>query len=1023
VSATTQATTDTTAPTTPTNLTLVPFSDAQINLSWTASTDAVGVTGYRVERCQGTTCTTFAYIATSTTNSYVNTGLAASTAYRYRVRATDAAGNNSAYSTRVSTTTKATPPPADTTPPTLSSVSVGSITTTGATISWNTNENADTQVEYGLTTSYGQSTTLNSTLTTTHSQSLTALSSGTLYHYRVKSKDAAGNSAVSLDNTFTTQAAPDTQAPNTVSGMSAGSITQTSALLTWTAPSDLPGGGAVASYDIRSLTGSSMTATQYSSATQASGEPAPATPGTAQTYTLAGLSAGTQYAVALTSRDAAGNVSALSNIVTFTTQAPPPPADTTPPTLSSVSVGSITTTGATISWNTNENADTQVEYGLTTSYGQSTTLNSTLTTTHSQSLTALSSGTLYHYRVKSKDAAGNLAQSSDLTFTTLTPPDTTPPTTPTAFTATPISTTQVNLTWSASTDNVGVTGYRIERCTGVSCTSYIQIVSIGTSSLAYTDTGLTANTSYGYRVRAVDAAGNLSPYSTPASVTTQSVVVSDTTPPSLSAVTVSGSASSLTWTWTTNELADTKVVYGTSSNVLTTTLTNSTLLTSHTLTTTNLIRRTTYYYQVISKDAAGNTSTSTTGSFLTAAGRTAPITNLQAANGSVILTWNRTNDPFATSLVIYRSTSGFPTASSTTALSATITDLSATTFRDVNVSYGQTYYYSLYALDDQGIYSDPANVSFTPTAPAPTASSGGGGGGGGGGSPSVVTLTPPHAAVALGSPDQITLTWKNPTDTSFVRTRVLRKEGNPPTDANDGTVVYEGTGEQFTDTKNLNSSTTYHYAIFALDQSLRASSLTRVQAKLGEKTALQVMQALAQVAGASTTTPSGVALLLSKNLKLGMQDAEVLKLQTFLMSLGLLPQTHTPTTYFGALTQAAVIKFQKARQIDPAEGYVGPTTRKVMAGGQTTQATQTTSTQVTRVLQRGATGAEVILLQDALKAKGYLPADHESTDLFGALTEKAVKQFQCTTFSICSGTPATTGYGRVGGKTRAALGW
>jgi chitodextrinase len=465
VSATTQATTDTTAPTTPTNLTLVPFSDAQINLSWTASTDAVGVTGYRVERCQGTTCTTFAYIATSTTNSYVNTGLAASTAYRYRVRATDAAGNNSAYSTRVSTTTKATPPP----------------------------------------------------------------------------------------------------------------------------------------------------------------------------------------------------------------------ADTTPPTLSSVSVGSITTTGATISWNTNENADTQVEYGLTTSYGQSTTLNSTLTTTHSQSLTALSSGTLYHYRVKSKDAAGNLAQSSDLTFTTLTPPDTTPPTTPTAFTATPISTTQVNLTWSASTDNVGVTGYRIERCTGVSCTSYIQIVSIGTSSLAYTDTGLTANTSYGYRVRAVDAAGNLSPYSTPASVTTQSVVVSDTTPPSLSAVTVSGSASSLTWTWTTNELADTKVVYGTSSNVLTTTLTNSTLLTSHTLTTTNLIRRTTYYYQVISKDAAGNTSTSTTGSFLTAAGRTAPITNLQAANGSVILTWNRTNDPFATSLVIYRSTSGFPTASSTTALSATITDLSATT--------------------------------------------------------------------------------------------------------------------------------------------------------------------------------------------------------------------------------------------------------------------------------------------------------------------------------------------------------
>src|SRR5262249_26637191 len=77
-----------------------------------------------------------------------------------------------------------------------------------------------------------------------------------------------------------------------------------------------------------------------------------------------------------------------------------------------------TTSGATITWTTNENSDTQVEYGSTTAYGQSTTLSSALATAHSQGLSGLTAGTLYHYRVKSRDAAGNLAVSGDFTFTT-----------------------------------------------------------------------------------------------------------------------------------------------------------------------------------------------------------------------------------------------------------------------------------------------------------------------------------------------------------------------------------------------------------------------------------------------------------------------------------------------------------------------------------------------------------------------------------------------------------------------------
>src|SRR5439155_665278 len=99
---------DTQAPTAPSNLTATAGS-GQINLSWTGSTDDVGVTGYPVERCQGAGCTTFAPLVTAPGPTYSDTGLGANTSYRYRVRATDAAGNLSGYSNVASAATPATP--------------------------------------------------------------------------------------------------------------------------------------------------------------------------------------------------------------------------------------------------------------------------------------------------------------------------------------------------------------------------------------------------------------------------------------------------------------------------------------------------------------------------------------------------------------------------------------------------------------------------------------------------------------------------------------------------------------------------------------------------------------------------------------------------------------------------------------------------------------------------------------------------------------------------------------------------
>jgi len=116
---------DTTAPSVPTGLTATVVSSSQINLSWTGSTDNVGVTGYRIFR-GGT------QFATTSTTSYADTGLSASTTYSYNVAAFDAAGNVSAQSSPASATT---PAPPDTTPPTVSITSPASGAIVGATIS------------------------------------------------------------------------------------------------------------------------------------------------------------------------------------------------------------------------------------------------------------------------------------------------------------------------------------------------------------------------------------------------------------------------------------------------------------------------------------------------------------------------------------------------------------------------------------------------------------------------------------------------------------------------------------------------------------------------------------------------------------------------------------------------------------------------------------------------------------------------------------------------------------------------
>ena len=169
--------------------------------------------------------------------------------------------------------------------------------------------------------------------------------------------------------------------------------------------------------------------------------------------------AGTHTLTAV-AQDTSGNTR-TSAAVTVTVGAAAPPTDTTPPVISAVTASSVTSSGATIAWTTNEASDSQVEYGSTTAYGSTSTPNPALVTTHSTAL-SLSANTLYHFRVRSRDAAGNLATSGDFTLTTAAVADTTPPTV--SISAPAAGTTvkgSVTVTVGAS-DNVGVVGVLLQ---------------------------------------------------------------------------------------------------------------------------------------------------------------------------------------------------------------------------------------------------------------------------------------------------------------------------------------------------------------------------------------------------------------------------------------------------------------------------------------------------------------------------------------------------------------------------------
>jgi hypothetical protein len=205
------------------------------------------------------------------------------------------------------------------------------------------------------------------------------------------------------------------------------------------------------------------------------------------------------HIITAVARDAAGNTTTSSS-VSVTVDNAAPTVSITAPTSGSL-VNGIVAVNTTATDNGGGSGIAKVELYV------DGVLNSTVTTSpynFSWNTSALALGSQHTLSAKAYDkvATPNVATSTSVQVTVQ---DTTPPSTPTALHTTTVLPTSISLAWTASTDNVAVTGYQVKRG-GTLLTT--------TTNLAYTDSSLTPATAYSYTVTAIDAAGNTSPAAT-----------------------------------------------------------------------------------------------------------------------------------------------------------------------------------------------------------------------------------------------------------------------------------------------------------------------------------------------------------------------------------------------------------------------------------------------------------------------------------------------------------------------------
>ncbi|MBU0730157.1 MAG: FG-GAP repeat protein [Proteobacteria bacterium] len=272
----------------------------------------------------------------------------------------------------------------DPAPPVISNIMISNVTDTSATVTWLTDIISDSVIDYGVTSSYGQ-TASDSALVLNHSVILTNLTPDATYHFRLSSTGNNSLGQSSADTVFSTFL------PFNISNISVINSTDSAATITW--DTDLAA-DSVVEYGLTPAYGQQVSDPAFV---------------TNHSIVINGLVPGTtyHYRVLSTAGDARTESSADD---TFTTN--------DYPVISNIAVTNITGNSATITWDTNQPASSQVDYGMSSAYG-SMVFDSTLVTSHRMDFTSLVSGSTYHFMITSENNVGLSTVSNDEAFDTV----------------------------------------------------------------------------------------------------------------------------------------------------------------------------------------------------------------------------------------------------------------------------------------------------------------------------------------------------------------------------------------------------------------------------------------------------------------------------------------------------------------------------------------------------------------------------------------------------------------------------
>ena len=437
-----------------------------------------------------------------------------------------------------------------------------------AALSWTTDKTANSAVDYGLTTAYGQSQS-SAALVTSHQITLLGLRPNKTYHYRLKSTDFCGRETDSADLTFVTPA--DTTPPVTlitVGPADNSTDCMNSADFHWTATDDVDGAADITfSYQIDG------------------GNWSPYLP--AMSHVFTNLADG-PHTFSVRATDSSGNVDSNPPVRHFI-------VDTSVVALSGVAAAPAALT-AVLTWQTTKAATTLAEYRVAGNPNWNNTgLNSSMTLTHSATITGLVPLTNYEYRAHSIDNCGHEAISAIQTFTTLA--DATPPTT--TITGGPaegavICPGTATFTFTGS-DNYSPTSallykYRLD---GGAYSAFASATSATFNALA--------DGPHTFQVASVDQAGNVESNPPLRHFTVDTSVVA------LSAVTAAPTTLTAAITWQTSRPATSLAEYRVfGASAWTPTALDNSMVTAHTVNLAALVPATKYEYRAHSIDACGH---------------------------------------------------------------------------------------------------------------------------------------------------------------------------------------------------------------------------------------------------------------------------------------------------------------------------------------------------------------------------------------------------------------------------------